>query len=107
MGMWKKQSLRESVETKGVREDVQTKDTGLGVAETDGTTVTYATGFLLSGGYQSVTVRCEVALPTTVSGIKKTQRRAVEIAEEHLAGRLPESQKLLKQLIKLSKSMGG
>ena len=106
--MWKKrENLRESTETKGVREDVQAKDTGIGVADTDGTSVTYATGFLLSGGYQSVTVRCEVTLPTVVGRVSKTQERAVKLAEDHLASRLPDSQKLLKQLIKLSKSMGG
>lgn len=107
--MWKKRpkTMTTTTETKGEREDVDVKHVGIGSDDTDGTLVTYGTGFTLSGKFQAVAVRCEVTFPTVAARYKSTMKIAMDAAEGQLAQQLPHAQKLLARLIKMRETRGG
>lgn len=105
--MRKKNKVQVSTETKGAREDIQTKDFGAGSAKTDGTVATYGTGYTLSGHFQAVNVRVEVSLPTTLTKLDVTMKKAIKMAEHYAAKRVKPSKQLLNELITLRKSQGG
>lgn len=98
----KKASVKMSVtaETFGVRSASKSDVKTLEARETDGTIVSYGTGFKMSGKYQAVDVHVGIQLPTRVTHIKQAYAEAIDIAEEQVASRIPEMRKLLNHLVK-------